>query len=347
MSSSQANVGVDVATTELSAVLRQLLQSQYSARRQIVALDRRPLPAQSSFAIEGLDAYLDDGTKLRLLVKDTSVHGLRGLAQHAKPAFLHDPLREIAVYQEVLADACLGTATYYGATIDPQTDRYWLFLEHVIGEELYQVAFDGWLHVARWLASTHDQLAEVARQVQPDVSAHLLRYDRAFYRTWIDRALVFLQRRCQPSAVQQPIERLAAHYDQVIEQLMRLPQTLIHGEFYASNVLVHMTGGVRVCPVDWEMAAIGPGLIDLAALTSGGWSDHERVELAMAYYTALAPRADWPPPPDTFLRALDLCRLHLSIQWLGWSETWEPPAEHAYDWLSEALRLSTNMGLDR
>jgi hypothetical protein len=92
------------------------------------------------------------------------------------------------------------------------------------------------------------------------------------------------------------------------------------------------------------MAAIGPGLIDLAALTSGGWSDHEREALAMAYYTAVAPQAGWSPPPAAFLKALDLCRLHLAIQWLGWSPTWEPPAEHAHDWLSEALRLATHLG---
>ena len=34
--------------------------------------------------------------------------------------------------------------------------------------------------------------------------------------------------------------------------------TFIHGEFYASNVLVNITGGkLRVCPVDWELAGWG------------------------------------------------------------------------------------------
>jgi thiamine kinase-like enzyme len=35
------------------------------------------------------------------------------------------------------------------------------------------------------------------------------------------------------------------------------------------------TEGWRVCPVDWEMAAVGPGLIDLAALTAGWWTAHD------------------------------------------------------------------------
>jgi thiamine kinase-like enzyme len=123
-----------------------------------------------------------------------------------------------------------------------------------------------------------------------------------------------------------------------------LPVTFIHGEFYASNVLVD-DGGTRVCPVDWEMAALGPGLIDLAALTAGRWTEPEREALVLAYMTALAPRRGWPPPRAEFLAALACCRLHLALQWLGWSERWSPPAEHAHDWLHEALALADVLGL--
>jgi hypothetical protein len=28
------------------------------------------------------------------------------------------------------------------------------------------------------------------------------------------------------------------------------------------------------------------------------------------------------------------------MQWLAWPGNWKPPAEHAFDWLSEALRLA-------
>jgi aminoglycoside phosphotransferase (APT) family kinase protein len=58
-----------------------------------------------------------------------------------------------------------------------------------------------------------------------------------------------------------------------------------------------------VCPVDWEMAAVGPGLVDLAALSAGGWTAPEREALALAYYAALVPCENW--PPDAFLVALD------------------------------------------
>jgi thiamine kinase-like enzyme len=99
---------------------------------------------------------------------------------------------------------------------------------------------------------------------------------------------------------------------------------------------------LRVCPVDWEMAAVGPGLIDLAALTAGGWTAEEKEELALAYCAALV---SYETPPDAFLLALDYCRLHLAVQWLGWSQDWTPPPEHAQDWLGEVLGLAEKLGV--
>jgi hypothetical protein len=65
----------------------------------------------------------------------------------------------------------------------------------------------------------------------------------------------------------------------------------------------------------------------------------------LAYHAALVPREDWPPAPEAFLVALDHCRLHLAVQWLGWSPGWSPPPEHAQDWLGEALGLAEKLGL--
>jgi hypothetical protein len=43
--------------------------------------------------------------------------------------------------------------------------------------------------------------------------------------------------------------------------------------------------------------------------------------------------------------ALDFCRLHLSIQLLGWASEWSPPKRHARNWLHEAFRLADKLGL--
>jgi len=67
--------------------------------------------------------------------------------------------------------------------------------------------------------------------------------------------------------------------------------------------------------------------------------------LALAYHARLEPRAGWPPAPAPFFAALELCRLHLAVQWLGWSLDWSAPPQQAWDWLREALRAAERLGL--
>jgi thiamine kinase-like enzyme len=124
-----------------------------------------------------------------------------------------------------------------------------------------------------------------------------------------------------------------------------MPVTFLHGELYASNVLVaEEVTGRRVCPVDWEMAGVGPGLLDVAALCSG-WDEPARQAIALAYRAALQPGPGWPPQEQDFLALLDCCSLCLAVQWLGWSPGWSAPPEHARDWLGHALRLIERLGL--
>src|SRR5262249_18457071 len=156
----------------------------------------------------------------------------------------------------------LGTAICYGAVVDQWAGRYWLFLERVPGLELYQVSSPIWQEVARWLATMH---ARFTRDTAlPTRAKRLLSYDGDYYRDWLRRAQQFA-RQAEPSRsgkARRGVEWLAARYDQVVERLLALPTTFIHGEFYASNVLVQeLAGELRVCPVDWEMAAVAPGLV--------------------------------------------------------------------------------------
>ena len=312
---------------ELGAVpeaeLRGALEAVLGA--PVATLERRPYEYQTSYAIDALDVRLTDGREMHLLFKDLGAPSETALL--AKPSFLSDPLREIEVYREVLAGRGLGTAECFGAVVDAERGRYWLFLEHVAGVELWQVGeLATWREVARWLAGLHTTCAGVEQN-------RLLHYDRALYETWLDRALA--------GSAGATLQGLTGHYETVVRRLVDLPTTFIHGELYPSNVLVDARpDGTRVCPIDWEMAAVGPGLLDLAALTAG-WSDDERERIVLAYHEALPS----PPPLDRFLEASECCRLHIALQWLGWAEDWSPPREHAQDWLAEALRAAVKLEL--
>lgn len=303
----------------------------------VAQLDRRPSAYRTSFPLEEVDALLSDGTVLRLVLKDLRRRALDGAARRAKPAFLYSPRREVAVYRSVLSTAPLGTARLFAAADEGGREPPWLLLERVPGVELYQVGDLGvWREVARWLARLH------ARFLRPETlpaEAPLIRHDAAYYRRWMRRALAFRRRR---GGSTDGLERVAERYDEVVERILALPRSLIHGELYASNVLVQERAGRarRVCPVDWETAALGPGLVDLAALVAGAWSEAERESIARAYLDEWTDLAPAPLPEETFRDGLACCRLHLAVQWLGWSARWSPPREHAHDWLREALDLS-------
>jgi thiamine kinase-like enzyme len=278
-----------------------------SLDQPVTSFRRRPYAYRTSHRVEELEVVLDDGTKLDLLLKHLQRSELGADARRAKPAFLHNSRREAEAYR-LLATADLGAPVCYASTNE------WMLIEKVPGVELWQLGdLEAWTEAARWLERLHTFFVE-----HPPRGEHLLRYDADYFGIWPARAL-----RRYPE-----LGQALRGYEQVIDLLVGLPATLVHGEFYASNVLVAER---RIAPVDWEMAGVGPGILDLAALATG-WSEKKRGSIVAAYGTI----------PKNVLNAA--C-FHLALQWLGWSHKWTPPPQHAHDWLSEAMRAAEQLGL--
>lgn len=329
-----------IDTTALRTALEEVLSRYFGAPRAILELQRCPASYRSSFALEELEVKLDDGLTLHLLFKDVSLQGLSEASKLGKPTFLHDPLREIETYRRILVSHLPGAALYYGAVADAELGRYWLFLEKVQGVKLPDFGLDTWKRVAQWLAAMHTRFGRLPDLRELAAASHLIRYDGDLYRLWPRRAQAFL-RQMEPIVPTQALERfdrLVGGYDQVIERLLALPVTLIHGELYGNNVLVQETADqLRICPVDWETTALGPGLLDLAALIAGEWTEEEKRAMALAYHDSLVLNNGWAPDVEEFLFALDCCRLHIAVQWLGWSEQWLSASYGRHQWLGEAL----------
>lgn len=238
----------------------------------------------------------------------------------SRPAFLVDPLREVEAYTALLhgldAPACHGSVVADG--------RVWLFLELVDGIPLWQAEGPAaWEATARWLARMH--------AAPVPAGTHLLRYDGAHLRRWIERAAAMAPDR---------LEGVRAPALRAVERLAAWPAAFVHGELYASNVLVQDSRrGPRVRPIDWETAGVGPGLLDLAALTAGDWERERRARIVAAYRDALPAAAAAPH----FDEALDAARLLVALQWLGWSRDWVPPPEHRHDWAADARALAARI----
>jgi hypothetical protein len=284
---------------DLTSVLARLLGP-------VAQVEAHPHPESTSFPLERLRVSMRDGSELDLVLKNADWTGLSDEARAAKPLFLHDPRREIDTYERILPATTVGTPKFYGA------EGSLLLIENVAGHVLWQVGeLDVWCRVAENLAALH---RELAGHVDDPC---LLRYDAGYYRLWLERAEAFAGR----------LGVVASCYEEVIERLLALPQTVVHGELYASNVVV---AGSRVCPVDWELAGAGPGLVDLAALATG-WAAPAQAAIVAAY-------------GDVDADDLDCCRLHLALRWLGWSRTWRAPKAHARDWLAEAVEAAERLG---
>jgi len=329
-------MAIDLRPTDadLGKALQAALREAGRAPARVIR--RRPSDYRTSFPLEELDLELEDGTTLRLALKRLAWSGLAEQGRLAKPGFLHDPRREPAVYASVLEPAALGAPRYVGSVLVPEDDRYWLFIEWVDGRELYQVGERAlWEATARWLAGMH---AELAQRVDHHAAVgRLLDHDSAYYRRWMERAREFARAPGQPSSRAMAVDWLGQRHEVVVEMLSSMAKTVIHGEFYASNVLVDAEAEEpRVAPVDWELAARGPGLTDLAALVSGDWAEEDRAAIASAYAA----------PGEGGLEGLDHARLQLAIQWLGWAPAdWTPPPGHRHDWLAEALALAESLEL--
>jgi Ser/Thr protein kinase RdoA (MazF antagonist) len=309
---------------------------------EVLELSRKPYRYATSAPLEEVRVAMDGGAQLELILKDLRRERLIGDARTTKPTFLHEPGREVETYRRILAPAAIGPRCV-AAVAQADPPRHWLLLEKVPGVELWQVGeLSVWEEVARWLGRFHARFAGSSGELR-EVNPYLLEHTESWYRSWCERAT---------SALAASDDRRAASLREALDRhreatapLAALPHTFVHGELYPSNVLVvRDEDPLRVCPVDWEMAAIGPGLIDLAALV-GGWDPSDQARLVAAYLSGLPEKGARNPARETVAGDLARCRLHLALQWLGWSPDWRPPPEHAHDWVGEASTLIQELGL--
>jgi len=227
----------------------------------VARLVRRPSPSASTAGLELLEVRWADGAERTLVLKSAG----------------RDTAREVAVYEQVLRGAGLGTAGFVAGST---RGAGWLLLEAVPGRPLWESADLGaWCVTARWLARAHVRLAGAAHRLGQAVADGGL--DKAVAR--------------DPRAT-----RLEDPYALAVAALRAAPATVVHGELFPSNVLVRERAGP--CVVDWETAGSGSGLLDLAALCTG-WPPDEAQEIARAYGGDLA--------------LLPAARLVVAVRWLA------------------------------
>ena len=321
--------------------LHTLLAPRLRAGEEILALRLRPSGYASTHRLATLDVDLAE-RRLSFVLKGCG-RAAAACARVSRPAFTVDGDREPWAYETVLPKTGLTAPGLLGRLSGGGEASDHLLLERTEGVELYQLGRPAaWMAAARWLARLHDR----GGRLLPDFgkSGRLLAQDSALHLRWLARARRYAVQKNRIDRVR-VLERLAGPYRKAVARLASLPKTLLHGEFYPSNIMVDVrVRPPRVETIDWETVGSGPGVLDVAALTSGAWDESARASIVAAYRREFArlsgTSGNGKVPPGLDPMSLASGRMVVAMQWLGWSPAWTPPPEHVNDWEGEALRAA-------
>lgn len=273
----------------------------------IVRIQRTRFPYIGSYDCETVMVQLAGDVERTFFMKDY------GCSQQSKDDPMQRRERELKVYRDLLAHTGLGTPVYYGSVWDESEGRYWLILEFVQGVVVKDCNREHGTMAAAWLARMQGYFTRHPNLLQ--TCDYLIRHDAEYFRT---KAALALRdaREIAPRAA----DRLAAvveRYEPIVNVMAAQPTTLVHGGYIPWHIVIDRTcQPVRVCPVDWELAALGATLYDLAFFSDGAES-HTRALLCDAYRTAAVEHDVSVSDPADMRYVVDCVRLHRVMDWLS------------------------------
>ncbi len=221
--------------------------------------------------------------------------------------------RELCVYRDLLSKADLGTAEFYGSVETGSDGRHQLLLEFVEGTDLRSSEFPDWVGAAGWLARFHGSFTPEADRLA--ACDFLVRHDAKFFTSRAEAALQAVSE-CS-EALGRRLRPFLADYDRIVEVMVNQPRTLVHGSYRPNNILVR-SGATsrRTVPVDWELAAVGAPLHDLAFLCDGFRAP--KLDALLDAYRREADREGlFVPDPEELQHLLDCFRFHKVVKSLG------------------------------
>ena len=183
---------------------------------------------------------------------------------------------------------------------------------------------------SEWLAHFHERT-----MMEPNkFETGMIKYDLSFFYRWICNTEEFIKQGGK-SKTYPWMSKLCLNFKKNVDKLIFSSQSIIHGEFYPANILFSHQ---KVYPVDWQSAAIGSGLIDLASLIEG-WPVDITTICKSAYKNNRSLKAQ-----DNFEELLLLSQIYWQFRWLGERIDWtlDKKIQYRFDRLiqfSELLNL--------
>jgi aminoglycoside phosphotransferase (APT) family kinase protein len=294
------------------SILRQLLEGIVadelgSRAASIETLQRTRARYIGSYDCDTVTVQLADGQDLSFFLKDF------GFSQKTKDDPTRRRERELRVYRDLLAGAGLGTARYYGSLWNESQGRYWLLLELVDGVVVKDQNVEHGSMAAGWLGEMHGYFLRNPERLEG--CDFLTRHDAEYFRSKAAQAVSDAEQIAPPSAAR--LARIAERYRPITKVMASQPLTLVHGAYIPWHIVLDTTRQpVRVCPIDWELAALGAPLYDLAFFIDG--AEPEARDLICDAYLRAAEEQGVPAPDTREARYIvDCFRLHRIFDWLS------------------------------
>ena len=299
-----------VSNREITAWIEREVGAGIAGGHSVVGIRRSPLPTIGSYECERVTVDLQGGNEVALFLKNYSHSRL------SKDQPERRRIRELRVYRDLLHNTGLGTPEYYAAMCDDAEGKYWLLLEFVEADVVEQIDACNGVPAAAWLARMQRHFLDRA-----DVLARcdfLIEHDAEYFQMKAADASRNVGTRAEVhlAALEHALECYAKNIGRMTEQ----PLCLVHGAYIPWHILIDRhCEPIRVCTVDWELAARGSTLYDLAILIDDAPAAI-REQLCLAYVDAA--NCEGVPAPDlaSMRGVIDCFRLHRVVDWLSRSE---------------------------
>jgi hypothetical protein len=293
--------------TILRQYLAQIVADRFGSRSAIVDVRRTRIHDIGSYECDTVTAKFANGGEFRLFLKDF------GVSQRSKDNPEQRRERELGVYRNLLAGTDLGTPTYYGSVWDKSQGRFWLLLELVEGIVIKDHRVEHGVMAAGWLGQMQGFFAQHPESLTR--CDFLIRHDERYFQSKAELAVRDVAQIAPAFAPR--LAKIVDRYDPAIKVITTQPRTLVHGGYIPWHILLDMADEpMRVCPIDWELAAVGATLYDLAIYTDG--VEPPARDRMWEAYRCSARQYNVPLPDRTQMGyVIDCFRLHRIFDWLS------------------------------
>jgi aminoglycoside phosphotransferase (APT) family kinase protein len=287
--------------------LERMIPTMLGGGEKIMDIRLSRFKLSTSYDTYQVTVQLINGDEFKVFLKDF------GFSVRPKDSPKQRRERELRVYRDLLTEAEIGTARYYGSLFDESEGRFWLLLEFVDGSPVAYCNIEYWAPAAGGLGRLHGYFAQQGARLR--ACDFLIRHNADFF--WSKAALALRNVSQISSQLADRLANIVDRYAPIVDIMASQPPTLLHGGCRPTNILVKVASDPsRVCIIDWEEAAFGSPLYDVAYLLDG--FEPPTLDRLLDAYRQEALAFDISLPPKEDMKYIVNCfRLHMVMNSLS------------------------------